>query len=175
MPELFYTIQMIHNRTQEVIPLLMVAPPGIWRSPASSPPDSVSGGTRPGAQRTPLGGKQRPQQPSNQSSRQPQPQRRPFMPSSQSAISPSPASKYLGRHGAGRCVAGDPPGHGDGDPRPSGSGKSTLLRHKSPRTRWGFIQIDGDYIGYRRKGDKLMRKKGDSSPADQRRLRVPEL
>jgi polar amino acid transport system permease protein len=35
MPELFYTIQMIYNRTQEVIPLLMVGPSGIWRSPAS--------------------------------------------------------------------------------------------------------------------------------------------
>jgi polar amino acid transport system permease protein len=35
MPELFYTIQMIYNRTQEVIPLLMVGAAGIWRSPAS--------------------------------------------------------------------------------------------------------------------------------------------
>lgn len=28
MPELFYTIQMIYNRTQEVIPLLMVG--AVW-------------------------------------------------------------------------------------------------------------------------------------------------
>ena len=53
MPELFYTIQMIYNRTQEVIPLLMVG---------AALRHSVSGGTRPGAQRAPLGGKQRPQQ-----------------------------------------------------------------------------------------------------------------
>ena len=40
---------------------------------------------------------------------------------------------------------------------PSGSGKSTLLRtiNHLERVDKGFIQIDGDYIGYRRKGDKL--------------------
>ncbi len=40
---------------------------------------------------------------------------------------------------------------------PSGSGKSTLLRtiNHLERVDEGFIQIDGDYIGYRRKGDKL--------------------
>lgn len=62
---------------------------------------------------------------------------------------------------------------------PSGSGKSTLLRtiNHLERVDEGFIQIDGDYIGYRRKGDKLyeMKEKGNSSPADQRRLRIPEL
>ena len=61
---------------------------------------------------------------------------------------------------------------------PSGSGKSTLLRtiNHLERVDEGFIQIDGDYIGYRRKGDKLYEmKEGDPPPADQRRLRFPEL
>ncbi|MBJ2067623.1 amino acid ABC transporter ATP-binding protein [Serratia odorifera] len=40
---------------------------------------------------------------------------------------------------------------------PSGSGKSTLLRtiNHLERVDEGFIQIDGEYIGYRRKGDTL--------------------
>lgn len=40
---------------------------------------------------------------------------------------------------------------------PSGSGKSTLLRAMNhlERVDRGFIRIDGDYMGYRRKGDKL--------------------
>ena len=40
---------------------------------------------------------------------------------------------------------------------PSGSGKSTLLRtiNHLERVDEGFIQIDGDYVGYRRKGNTL--------------------
>ncbi|MFR0654043.1 amino acid ABC transporter ATP-binding protein [Pantoea sp. SIMBA_079] len=40
---------------------------------------------------------------------------------------------------------------------PSGSGKSTLLRtiNHLERVDEGFIQIDDDYIGYQRRGDKL--------------------
>lgn len=40
---------------------------------------------------------------------------------------------------------------------PSGSGKSTLLRtiNHLERVNEGTIQIDGDYVGYRRKGDRL--------------------
>ncbi|MEQ9872757.1 amino acid ABC transporter ATP-binding protein [Pectobacterium brasiliense] len=40
---------------------------------------------------------------------------------------------------------------------PSGSGKSTLLRtiNHLERVDEGFIRIDGDYIGYRRKGSTL--------------------
>ncbi len=40
---------------------------------------------------------------------------------------------------------------------PSGSGKSTLLRtiNHLERVDEGFIQIDGDYIGYRREGNTL--------------------
>ncbi|UMX81253.1 hypothetical protein MJ561_16030 [Klebsiella pneumoniae] len=54
---------------------------------------------------------------------------------------------------------------------PSGSGGVHAARTaKSPRTgRWGFIQIDGDYIGYRRKGDKLYEMK-ERRVADRRRL-----
>ncbi|MFU8927661.1 amino acid ABC transporter ATP-binding protein [Acinetobacter puyangensis] len=40
---------------------------------------------------------------------------------------------------------------------PSGSGKSTLLRtiNHLERVDGGFIQIDGEFIGYRQQGDKL--------------------
>lgn len=40
---------------------------------------------------------------------------------------------------------------------PSGSGKSTLLRtiNHLERVDEGFIRIDGDYVGYQRKGDRL--------------------
>ncbi|MBS2693461.1 amino acid ABC transporter ATP-binding protein, partial [Salmonella enterica subsp. enterica serovar 1,4,[5],12:i:-] len=40
---------------------------------------------------------------------------------------------------------------------PSGSGKSTLLRaiNHLERVDEGFIRIDGDYVGYRRKGNRL--------------------
>lgn len=40
---------------------------------------------------------------------------------------------------------------------PSGSGKSTLLRtiNHPERVDEAFIQIDGEYVGYRRKGDRL--------------------
>jgi len=40
---------------------------------------------------------------------------------------------------------------------PSGSGKSTLLRtiNHLERVDEGFIQIDGEYVGYRQKGDRL--------------------
>ncbi|MFK3876294.1 amino acid ABC transporter ATP-binding protein [Pantoea agglomerans] len=40
---------------------------------------------------------------------------------------------------------------------PSGSGKSTLLRtiNHLERVDEGFIQIDGDYIGYQQRGNKL--------------------
>lgn len=40
---------------------------------------------------------------------------------------------------------------------PSGSGKSTLLRtiNHLERVDEGFIQIDGDYIGYQQRGDRL--------------------
>ncbi len=42
MPELFYTIQMIYNRTRGGDPAVDGRrPPGIWRSPASSPPFSI--------------------------------------------------------------------------------------------------------------------------------------
>ena len=119
---------------------------------------SVSGGTGPGAQRAPLGGKQRPQQPSGINPHVNHSRRRPFMPSSHMAISLSPGSAIpWPPQGAGRCVAGDPPGTVTVILGPSGSGKSTLLRtiNHLERVDEGFIQIDGDYIGYRRKGDKL--------------------
>jgi ABC-type amino acid transport system permease subunit len=41
MPELFYTIQMIYNRTQEVIPLLMVGAAWYLAITSVSPPFSI--------------------------------------------------------------------------------------------------------------------------------------
>ena len=62
---------------------------------------------------------------------------------------------------------------------PSGSGKSTLLRaiNHLERVDEGFIRIDGDYVGYRRKGQPAVRAEGKGHPpaAHQRRLRVPKL
>ena len=81
------------------------------------------------------------------------------MPSSHNGhISITGVSKYYGRHKALDDVALEiPPGTVTVILGPSGSGKSTLLRtiNHLERVDEGFIQIDGDYIGYRRKGDKL--------------------
>ena len=81
------------------------------------------------------------------------------MPSSHNGhISITGVSKYYGRHKALDDVSLEiPPGTVTVILGPSGSDKSTLLRtiNHLERVDEGFIQIDGDYIGYRRKGDKL--------------------
>jgi polar amino acid transport system ATP-binding protein len=74
------------------------------------------------------------------------------------AISITGVSKSFGRHKALDNVSLElAPGSVTVILGPSGSGKSTLLRtlNHLERVDQGLIQIDGDYIGYQRRGNKL--------------------
>lgn len=78
--------------------------------------------------------------------------------SSKGHISIQGVSKHYGKHQALNNVSLEiAPGTVTVILGPSGSGKSTLLRtiNHLESVDEGFIQIDGDYIGYQKIGDKL--------------------
>jgi ABC-type Fe3+ transport system permease subunit len=128
MPELFYTIQMIYNRTQEVIPLLMVG--AAWYLAITSVLSAIQYLVeRPGAQRAPLGGKQRPQQPSESTRTSTTAAGGRSCPALVMAISLSPASaNTMAATKRWTMCRWRSPGTVTVILGPSGSGKSTLLR-----------------------------------------------
>ncbi|WFU92028.1 amino acid ABC transporter permease/ATP-binding protein (plasmid) [Rhizobium sp. CC1099] len=170
LPELFYTVQVIYRRNLEVIPLLMVAT--VWyliiMTVLSVAQHYIERYFSKGAVRnpTPL-----PFQSFLERFRRP-------LPALESATD---KVRNLGFHDATALRAGGavriqgisksfgslkvlddvelnlPAGSVTAILGPSGSGKSTLLRsiNHLERVDEGFISVDGDFVGYSRKGDTL--------------------
>ncbi|QSY98200.1 amino acid ABC transporter permease/ATP-binding protein (plasmid) [Rhizobium bangladeshense] len=170
LPELFYTVQVIYRRNLEVIPLLMVAT--VWyliiMTVLSVAQHYIERYFSKGAVRnpTPL-----PFQVFLERFRRPLPAPR----------NPTDKARNLGFHDATALRTGGavrihaisksfgslkvlddvelslPAGSVTAILGPSGSGKSTLLRsiNHLERVDEGFISVDGDFVGYSRKGDTL--------------------
>ncbi|QRY70668.1 amino acid ABC transporter permease/ATP-binding protein (plasmid) [Ensifer sp. PDNC004] len=170
LPELFYTVQVIYRRNLEVIPLLMVAT--VWylviMTGLSIAQHYIERYYSRGAVRNPA---PLPFQALVARFRQPLPE----------VVRPAAASAKVGFGDAQALRAGGavhvhgisksfgslkvldrvelnlPAGSVTAILGPSGSGKSTLLRaiNHLERVDDGFIAIDGDLVGYSRKGDTL--------------------
>ena len=149
VPELFYTIQIIYHRNLEVIPLLMVAT--VWYliilTVLSAVQSQVERRFARGAVRNPL--------PSI------------FDLLKRRAAAAAPAATSIEAQGVTKSYGAHkvldnvslllPAGSVTVILGQSGSGKSTLLRtiNHLERLDEGFISIDGELIGYRRKADTL--------------------
>ncbi len=142
MPELFYTIQMIYNRTQEVIPLLMVG--AAWYLAITSVLSAIQYLVERGLARSERRSAVNSARSSrlNQPARQPQPQEAVHAQLSLMAISLSPGSaNTMAATRRWTMCRWRSPGTVTVILGPSGSGKSTLLRtiNHLERVDEGFI------------------------------------
>ncbi len=152
LPELFYTVQVIYNRTQAVIPLLIVAT--VWYliittvlTSAQYSSSVISHGERQGCYR-----------PRRCSAYAVGSRRNPMSEARAGRIQIQGVGKRFGSQQVLKDIdLTIDPGKVTVILGPSGSGKSTLLRtiNHLEKIDSGHITIDGEYVGYRRKGDLL--------------------